>query len=80
MLEHRGAKLSELFLFGIPVSPVSFNFLVLSYLSKPPFVLLTGSMYRPAVLLVCAIVKLKANSALPLLFPDLVFLEGDWRK
>lgn len=74
------AKLSELFLFGIPVCPVSFSFSVLSYFSKPPFVLLTGSVYRPAVLLVCAIVKLKANCTLPLLFPGLVFLEGDWRK
>lgn len=74
------AKLSNYFCFGVPVCPVSFNFSVLSYYSKPAFVLLTGSVYRPAVLLVCAIVKLKANSTLPLLFPGLVLLEGDWRK
>lgn len=69
--------------FGLLVNPISFrihlkmgNFLVFRHQLKPPCVLLTGSVYRPAVLLVCAIVKLKAYSTLPLLFPGLAF--GGW--
>lgn len=76
LLPCAAVQYSDLHLFWSSVHSYEFQVLLAFYLLGVQFVLLAGNVSRPAALLVCAIVKLKIYSTLPLLFPGLTF--GWW--